>query len=113
MAVQFQGQVARWLESLATFDFEIEHHPGKQHANAVGLSRVPCQQCENSSDIQFPVCVVRTRTDINPESNSNSNSFSMEKLKAVQSEDDIIGWFITEKIEGKSKPPWSEIAHES
>ena len=37
-----QGQVARWLERLATFEFSIEHRPGKYHTNADTLSRCPC-----------------------------------------------------------------------
>ena len=35
------GQVARWIERLAEYDFDIEHRPGKQHANANALSRYP------------------------------------------------------------------------
>ncbi len=42
-----EGQVARWLESLASFDFVIEHRPGRRHANADALSRRgPCPQCK-------------------------------------------------------------------
>ena len=33
------GQLARWLERLTTYDFTIQHRPGKKHANADGLSR--------------------------------------------------------------------------
>ncbi|KRX32290.1 Retrovirus-related Pol polyprotein from transposon, partial [Trichinella sp. T6] len=29
-----EGQVARWLEKLAEFDFEVVHRPGKKHQNA-------------------------------------------------------------------------------
>ncbi|KAL7856991.1 hypothetical protein SRHO_G00158900 [Serrasalmus rhombeus] len=36
-----EGQLARWLEQLAQFNYEIEHHPGKKHANADLLSRRP------------------------------------------------------------------------
>ena len=36
-----EGQLSRWLEELATFDMEIIHRPGKKHANADGLSRIP------------------------------------------------------------------------
>ena len=36
-----EGQLARWLEELSTFDMEIVHRPGKKHANADGLSRMP------------------------------------------------------------------------
>ena len=51
-----QGQVARWLEVLGTYDFEIQHRPGLRHGNADALSRGPCNQCgmseENSDQCQ-------------------------------------------------------------
>ena len=34
-----KGQVARWIERLAEFDFTIEHRPGRLHGNADALSR--------------------------------------------------------------------------
>ena len=33
--------MARWLERLNEFDFEVEHRPGLLHGNADGLSRFP------------------------------------------------------------------------
>ena len=36
------GQVARWIEKLAPFDWKIEHRAGKLHTNADSLSRRPC-----------------------------------------------------------------------
>ncbi|CAG2185027.1 unnamed protein product [Mytilus edulis] len=36
-----EGQLARWLEELSSFDMEIIHRPGKKHCNADGLSRIP------------------------------------------------------------------------
>lgn len=38
-----EGQVARWIQRLQEFDFELIHRPGKQHANADALSRRPCE----------------------------------------------------------------------
>ena len=38
-----EGQVARWIEFLGNYQFEIEHRPGKYHGNADGLSRRPCE----------------------------------------------------------------------
>lgn len=35
------GQVARWIEQLAEYNFDIVHRAGKQHANADALSRYP------------------------------------------------------------------------
>lgn len=40
-----QGQVARWIEVLSTYDLEITHRPGVRHGNADSLSRYPCRQC--------------------------------------------------------------------
>ena len=40
-----QGQVARWLDILAEYDFQIQHRPGAKHGNADALSRLPCKQC--------------------------------------------------------------------
>ena len=40
-----EGQIAQWLEILNTYDFEIEHQPGRLHGNADALSRIPCKQC--------------------------------------------------------------------
>lgn len=39
-----EGQIARWLETHATYDFKIEHRAGRIHSNADALSRRPC--CE-------------------------------------------------------------------
>lgn len=36
-----EGQLARWLEQLATFQYKIVHRPGRVHANADALSRLP------------------------------------------------------------------------
>lgn len=36
-----EGQLARWVEQLANFEYKIIHRPGKQHANADALSRLP------------------------------------------------------------------------
>lgn len=40
-----EGQVARWLQILSTYVFDIQHRPGSQHGNADGLSRRPCTEC--------------------------------------------------------------------
>ena len=38
-------QVARWIEMLQEYDFEVLHRPGQIHSNADALSRKPCKQC--------------------------------------------------------------------
>ena len=46
-----EAQVARWIEVLDTYSFEIEYRPGRNHGNADALSQIPCEgmncvQCE-------------------------------------------------------------------
>ena len=36
-----EGQMARWLEILGTYDYEVVYHPGAKHGNADALSRKP------------------------------------------------------------------------
>jgi len=40
-----EGILARWVETLAEFDVDIEHHPGRLHNNVDGVSRPFCKQC--------------------------------------------------------------------
>jgi len=39
---ELEGQLARWLERLQQYEFEIVHRKGELHRNADGLSRRPC-----------------------------------------------------------------------
>ncbi|KFD60069.1 hypothetical protein M514_10279 [Trichuris suis] len=43
------GQWARWQQKLQQYEFVIEHRPGRRHANADTLSRIPCPQCGRHS----------------------------------------------------------------
>ena len=40
-----EGQLARWLEKLQQFSFDIVDPQGKSYRNADGLSRLPYSQC--------------------------------------------------------------------
>ena len=37
-----EDQLARWLEQLQEYDFDIVHRPGHKHLNADALSWIPC-----------------------------------------------------------------------
>ena len=39
-----EEQLARWLERIQQYTFEIVHRSGKSHGNADGLSRRPCKE---------------------------------------------------------------------
>ena len=53
-----EGQLARWLEAISQFDFQISHRPGRLHGNADGLSRAPLEECpyyqSGTSVLQLP-----------------------------------------------------------
>jgi len=73
-----EGQLARWVEQLATFHYKIVHRPGKQHGNADALSRLPAygEAKEKEGSSQGPaisVCadkegpqVVQKKTNVAP-----------------------------------------------
>ena len=47
-----EGQVARWLEILSSFDKKIIHRPGRSRRNADGMCRIRCKQCWMYSEVQ-------------------------------------------------------------
>ncbi|KAF7654948.1 hypothetical protein LDENG_00063040 [Lucifuga dentata] len=56
-----EGQVARWLEELQAFNFNIEHRAGACHTNADAFSRCPCaadgcRYCEQRETRERELC---------------------------------------------------------
>ncbi|CAC5369319.1 unnamed protein product [Mytilus coruscus] len=48
-----EGQLARWLETLGAYNFQIIHRPGRIHSNADALSRRPCpDDCSYCSKVE-------------------------------------------------------------
>ena len=45
-------QIARWLETLAEFTYQIQHRQGTKHGNANGLSRQQCADCQKCKSIE-------------------------------------------------------------
>ena len=64
-----EGQLARWLDFLQTFDFEIVHRAGVAHGNADGLSRTEvCKKkscyCRDLTEFSYdPPVVIETKVD--------------------------------------------------
>ena len=50
------GQVARWLEALAQYNFDIQHRPGRSHQNADSMSR---------KDYEDSVCTHQSTEELN------------------------------------------------
>ena len=116
-----EGQVARWLESLSAFHFEIEHRPGRHHRNADGLSRIPCKQCKIQDWEELHVCAVTSSWDGNLKKDKQPSELNDDdkperntsEWRKGQLEDPIIGCFIRMKQNEESKPSWKDISHES
>ena len=96
-----EGQIARWIETLSSYDMKVEHRPGRLHNNADGVSRIPCHQCSKSDKVsEHALNVVGTSEQDRPD------------LKSLQEGDRDIclirGW-----LERGEKPGPADIARES
>ena len=63
-----KGRIARWIESLSPFRYQIQYRKGTQHSNADAMSRCPepddCQ-CEDSTPLRCgpcKKCITRSET---------------------------------------------------
>ena len=52
-----RGEVARWLERLSDFDFEVEHRSGQSHGNADGLSRLTWESINSAEQDEDAVLI--------------------------------------------------------
>ena len=80
-----EGQLARWLEVLSSYDLELVHRPGLKHGNADSLSRRPCRQCGRQEGRQVSHYVPDTAT-ANPEPSSQEESLEASAAGAGNSE---------------------------
>ena len=106
-----EGQVARWLETLAEYNFKVIHRPGSKHSNADALSRLPCRQCGyRETDDEETATRTQLEEDediaevstISP-SDSWASSWSVEELKSSQAADAALSQMIT-WLSSKSVP---------
>ena len=132
------GQVARWLQLLAEFDFEIEHRPGRCHTNADAMSRIPCNQChyadssEDEIKAQVPAmestgttqdCVVKTRETGLASAEASCQAVSARQANWVegvtrteirerQRKDPVLGKVIHWLEAAGVRPVWDEVSSE-
>ena len=97
---QPQAQLARWLETLQSYNFTIEHRRGRQHSNADGLSRRPCDK----------FCSYCSRREEQEKLVVNALDLGSEEID--QRDDAGLRWLIG-KVQAKSKPEPSETAEKS
>ncbi|KAI5743998.1 hypothetical protein M8J77_024652 [Diaphorina citri] len=104
-----EGQVARWIELLQNYDFEIQHRSGKAHGNADALSRRPCNpDCKHCTRMEDKQIV----TDVRLISVEPEPGWTNDELRKEQLEDDDISPVLTWK-EREEKPRWKDISNKS
>ena len=120
-----EGQIARWIERLQHYDFQIMHRAGAQHGNADALSRRPClassckhcahleakeQSANNTSPMDDGCFLTGAPKAVGRVSWQAVPIWTSEQLQDVQMEDDTIGPIARILKKGGIRPPWSSIA---
>ncbi|GBM48452.1 Transposon Ty3-I Gag-Pol polyprotein [Araneus ventricosus] len=108
-----EGQIARWIQRLQEYDFEIQHRKGTSHGNADAHSRRLCgesfKHCSNAEKkfgIEIDTSVkVLTATSVDP--------WSSCEIQKAQLEDPAIKTILEKKLMSADRPSWQEIAPES
>jgi len=109
-----EGILARWMETLAEFDFEIEHRPGRLHSNVDGVSRQFCKQCLNKATKIRWVDELDRADELTEPLGVHSIAIAPEisdvEMREFQAEDPdlgpVIGW-----LQGE-QPPTSDIVRQ-
>ncbi|KAL0188675.1 hypothetical protein M9458_015774, partial [Cirrhinus mrigala] len=109
-----EGQVARWLEELQSYEFTVTHRAGERHGNADALSRRPCsvQECKycerrearelelsrkaDGNDGPEPVCRELREVDVTQWADAQRQDPDLQP---------VILW-----MEAQQRPPWEEVA---
>ncbi|CAG2215713.1 unnamed protein product [Mytilus edulis] len=84
-----EGQMARWLEVLNTYNFEVQHRPGRLHGNADGLSRRPCYPCSHcnkqdqkeftNTELEGCIRMAKTKDDIEDQNTEDETQWDSTK----------------------------------
>ncbi|KAK2894334.1 hypothetical protein Q8A73_016818, partial [Channa argus] len=104
---QPEGQVARWLEILQEYDFDIQHRPGRQHGNADALSRRPClldecRYCRRHEERELGPSAAAVTT-------GEGEPFSREQLQQHTEMDPVLAE-VRSWLETQQRPEWPAIS---
>ena len=132
-----EAQVARWIEVLGSYQYDIQHRPGRYHGNADGLSRRPCegQECTqcikisknmDKKPVHVPVRLPKERQSVSQpgeirvaritnKSNTKNDDpwfqkYSNAEIRQMQLDDPELGEFFRYYENHDRKPNWSEVA---
>ena len=110
-----EGQIARWLERLQEYDFEVEHRAGKSHCNADAMSRKPrrfhgdCPSCGPTEPLRTRVFTLTPGHSKAGEDVTPGNLWSVDVIAQAQREDPDIGPVLGQYLKKRKKPPMREL----
>ncbi|GFX92040.1 retrovirus-related Pol polyprotein from transposon 412 [Trichonephila clavipes] len=104
-----EGQVARWIQRLNEYYFDIRHRKGSSHGNADVLLRRPCpENCRHCSRVEtkydYAIRQITTSTATPPD------PWSDEKVREDQMADPDIKPLIEFMESSSNKPSWQDIS---
>ncbi|GBN62843.1 Retrovirus-related Pol polyprotein from transposon 17.6 [Araneus ventricosus] len=106
-----EGQIARWIQRLQEYDFEIQHRKGTSHGNADALSRRPCKEsCKHCTNAEKKFGM---ETDISVKVLTTEDAWPSSEVQKAQIEDPAIRPILERKLNSEDRPSWQEIAPES
>ncbi|GBO32286.1 Retrovirus-related Pol polyprotein from transposon 297 [Araneus ventricosus] len=80
-----EGQIARWIQRLQEYDFEIQHRKGTSHGNADALSRRPCKEsCKHCTNAKKKFGM---EIDISAKVLTTEGPWSSSEIQKAQSAD--------------------------
>ena len=132
-----KDQLARWIQRLSVYDFDIEHRPGRKHGNADALSRcfrggecyhpveegvtmapgerVSAQELRENSQAGI-AAITQDRDDEDSPGEPTASmetlmvGLTLEELQERQEQDEAIWDIRNKKLAGESKPAKEEIS---
>ena len=81
-----EGQLARWLERLQEYNFEIQHGKGSQHLNADALSRYPEHESKKST-VVMPSMDTFTITPVSVIHFPEISKYTIDDIRKLQQAD--------------------------
>ena len=110
-----EGQMARWLEVLGTYDLEIQHRAGERHGNADALSCRPCGTCPYCmrQEKKEETCVIPGTVEgqvrhLTHDTAYIVESYTKEQVRNWQRTDPFLGQLMKWSEKGE-RPPWESI----
>ncbi|GBM95331.1 Retrovirus-related Pol polyprotein from transposon 297 [Araneus ventricosus] len=106
-----EGQIARWIQRLQEYDFEIKHRKGTSHGNADSFSRRPCKEsCKHCTNAEKTFGM---ETGISAKVLTTEDPWFSSEIQKSQLQDPAIRPILENKVNSEDRPSWQEIAPES